>query len=212
MSNRRSCQRREAATRFSSAQAVLLVLLGGLGVTRARAADEARAATHVPAAAEHAAPTTDPLLGGLSLGSRRDPIAVSADSLVYDNRTRVLTYSGGVVATQGDMKLESQTLTVALDDQADSRLKEVVASGAVRLSKGARWATAGRAVFDQTRRTVVLSDNAVLHDGLNQVSGEQVTVYLDEERSEVKGGNGRVKALLFPSQSATAGGGERTTP
>lgn len=208
MCSRRCSRSKEAPTRFSSAQPVLLLLLGVIGVARARAVD-ARAATHVPAAAEHAAPAAGTLLGGLSLDSRREPITVSADSLVFDNRTRVLTYSGGVVVTQGDMKLESQTLTVALDDQADSHLKEVVAAGVVRLSKGTRWATAGRAVFDQTRRTVVLSDNPVLHDGLNQVSGEQVTVYLDEERSEVKGGNGRVRALLFPSQRATAAGGDR---
>ncbi len=171
------------------------------GIAHRSDAEEARAATRVPTA-EHATAAGDPLLGALSLGSSREPISVSADSLVFDNRTRVLTYNGGVVATQGDMKLESNTLTVALDDKADSRLKEVVAVGDVHLSKGSRSATAGRAVFDQTSRTVVLSDNAVLHDGPNQVSGERVVVYLDEERSVVEGGNGRVKAVLFPSQSA----------
>jgi lipopolysaccharide export system protein LptA len=177
------------------------VVIALAGIVHRSAAEEARAATRVPAS-EHATPAADPLLGALSLGSSREPISVSADSLVFDNRARVLTYNGGVVATQGDMKLESNTLTVALDEKADSRLKEVVAVGEVHLSKGTRSATAGRAVFDQTNRTVVLSDNAVLHDGPNQVSGEQITVYLDEERAEVKGGNSRVKAVLFPSQSS----------
>ena len=199
MCNRRSCESKEAATHPYRAGALLLVIIAGAGA--ARATDEARAATRVPGAKERTAPGTDPLLGSLSLGSSKEPIAVTADSLVFENRTHVLTYTGAVVATQGDMKLESKTLTVALDDQADSRLKEIVATGDVRLSKGTRWATAGRAVFDQTRRTVTLSDNAVLHDGPNQVSGEQVTVYLDDQRSEVTGGTGRVKALLFPSQS-----------
>ena len=162
-------------------------------------------------AAERTPAGGDALLNSLKLGSSNEPIAVTADSLVFDNRTRVLTYTGGVVATQGDMKLESKTLTVSLDDQADSRLKEVIAVGEVKLSKGTRWTTAGRAVFDQIRRTVVLSDNPVLHDGPSQVSGELVTVYLDEQRAEVKGGNGRVKALLFPSstQGIMAGGGDR---
>jgi lipopolysaccharide export system protein LptA len=98
------------------------------------------------------------------------------------------------------MTLQSRTLTVALDDHAETRLKEVIAEGDVRLSKGTRWATAGRAVFDQARRMVVLSQDAVLHDGPNQVSGERVVVYLDEERSVVEGGSGRVKAVLFPPQ------------
>jgi len=200
----------EGPTHRSNPTALLLVMVTMGGVARAGATDEARAATHPPAAAARTAPAADPLLGSLAVGSSREPIAVTSDSLVFDNRTRVLTYTGDVVAIQGDMKLESKVLTVALDDHADSSLKEVVATGAVRLSKGTRWATAGRAVFDQATRTVVLSDNAVLHDGLNQVSGEQVTVFLDEERSEVKGGTGRVKAVLYPSQNATPGAGDHT--
>jgi lipopolysaccharide export system protein LptA len=79
----------------------------------------------------------------------------------------------------------------------------VVADGDVHLWKGTRWATAGRAVFDQTRRTAVLSRDAVLHDGPNEVSGERVVVYLDEQRSVVEGGNGRVKAVLFPPHEGT---------
>lgn len=187
---------------------LLLVAVGVAGVLPTGAAAEAHAATRGPSAASRDAKGNDPLFGSLSLGSSREPIAVSADSLVFDNRTRVLTYTGAVVVTQGDMKLESRTLTVSLDDQADSRLKEVVASGEVRLSKGPRWATAGRAVFDQMARTVVLSDKPVLHDGPNRVSGEEVIVYLDEERSEVKGGTGRVQAVLVPPQNATPGAGD----
>ena len=145
----------------------------------------------------------DPLLGALSLGSSREPISVSADRLEFDYRTRVLTYKGGVKATQGDMQLQSNTLTVSLDDHNEGRVKEVVAQGDVRLSKGTRWATGGRAVFDQNNRTVTLSEAAVLHDGPNQVSGERVVVYLDEERSVVEGGGGRVKAVLFPPKDTT---------
>lgn len=147
----------------------------------------------------------DALLGELSLGSSKEPIEVTSDSLEFDNRTRILTYKGGVVAIQGDMKLESKVLTVALDEHLDNRLKEIVATGDVRLSKGTRWATAGRAVFDQLQRTVTLSESAVLHDGSNQVSGERVLVYLDEQRSVVEGGNGRVKAVLYPPQGGADG-------
>ena len=141
----------------------------------------------------------DPLLGPLSFASKsHEPIFVNSDALEFDYQTRVLTYKGNVLATQGDMKLQSNTLTVTLDEQNENRIKEVVADGAVHLSKGDRWATGGHAVFDQTRRTAVLTKDPVLHDGPNQVSGERVVVYLDEDRSVVEGGNQRVKAVLFP--------------
>ena len=119
----------------------------------------------------------------------------------FDYRSRVLKYKGGVVATQGDMKLESTTLTVTLDAQVENRVKEVVADGQVRLSKGSRWATGGRAVFDQDHNTAVLSNDAELHDGANLIKGDRIVVYLNEERSVVEGGKGRVEAVLVPSQT-----------
>jgi len=97
--------------------------------------------------------------------------------------------------------LQSRTLTVTLDGQVENRIKEVVADGQVRVSKGSRWATGGRAVFNQDHHTVILSDNAELHDGGNVVKGDRVIVYLDEERSVVEGGKGRVEAVLVPSQN-----------
>src|SRR5262249_35757885 len=84
---------------------------------------------------------------------------------------------------------------------------QIVAVGNVRIERGDRWATGGRAVFDQTARTLVLTESPVLHDGTNEVSGDRVIVYLDENRSEVVGGPKRVKAVLHPkSNDATAGG------
>jgi lipopolysaccharide export system protein LptA len=77
----------------------------------------------------------------------------------------------------------------------------VIASGNVRIDQGARWAVGGRATFDQQRRTLVLSENPVLHDGPNEVAGDRVIVFLDENRSVVEGGGRkRVKAVLFPGK------------
>jgi len=139
-------------------------------------------------------------LAGFSFTSKREPISVNADAMEFDYRSRVLTYRGGVVATQGNMKLESVRLTVTLDAQFENRVKEVVADGHVKLSQGARWATGGRAVFDQDQNTVVLSQSAELHDGPNVVKGDRVVGYLNDERFVIEGGSGRVNAMLFPSQ------------
>ena len=147
-----------------------------------------------------------------------------------------------MIAAQGDTKVRSDTLTVTLAAQKDSdpadtakkgdqRLQEVIAVGNVRIDNGTRWATGGRAVFEQATRMLVLTENPVLHDGANEVSGDRVTLYLDENRSVVEGGRRRVKATVFPnkdgglaganaappkdaalSPQAAAGGGEDATP
>jgi lipopolysaccharide export system protein LptA len=179
----------------------LLVLIGMLAVPCA--GEEIHATAQAPAAKESSG-GPESLLGSFSFTSKREPISITADALEFDYRPRVLKYKGSVVATQGDMKLESKSLTVTLDAQVENRIKEVVADGQVRLSKGARWATGGRAVFDQDHNTVILSDNAELHDGANLVKGDRVVVYLNEERSVVEGGKGRVTAVLVPSRDGDA--------
>ena len=162
---------------------------------------EAQAATHSPPQGEGAESDRNSLLDALSFSSKRDPISVDADVLEFDYRTRVLVYKGGVEVTQGDVKLRSKTLRVVLDDHAENSVKEVVADGDVRVTKGVRWATGGRAEFDQAKQTVVLSNDAVVHDGSNEVSGDRIVVYLRENRSVVEGGNGRVRAVLYPPKN-----------
>src|SRR5262245_16565234 len=108
------------------------------------AGQEARAAATRSERANNLGPSPDSILGGLSFTSRREPISVSADTLEFDYRKRVLIYKGSVIVTQGEMKLEANRLTVSLEDVNESRIKEVVAEGQVRISQGARWATGGR--------------------------------------------------------------------
>ena len=162
-------------------------------------------------------------LDATSLGKSKEPIVVTSDRLEYDYRGNVVVYRGAVQATQGRLKITSDTLTVSFAEGKDgasapqggialgggsARLREIVATGNVRIEDGARWATGGRAVFDQTNRTLVLSEAPVLHDGANEVLGDRVIVYLDEDRSVVEGGRKRVKAVLYPDREEKSGAAE----
>jgi lipopolysaccharide export system protein LptA len=145
----------------------------------------------------------DDLLRGFSLSSQRGPVTIRANKLEFDYRSRILTYRGTVSVTQDDLTMHSDLLRVTLDPEARQPVQKIEAEGAVRIAKGEREATGGRAVFDQKKRTVTLSDNAKLRDGPNEVAGERVVVYLDEERSVVEGGDQRVRAVLFPPGKGT---------
>ena len=157
------------------------------------------------------------LFDGADFGNRKDPVIITSDALEYDYKGNVVTYRGDVVTTQGDLKMRSDTLTVTFDrdgaapaqgkgrgtdapSDAKQRLRQIVAVGNVRIDNGARWATGGRAVFDQEDRTLVLTETPVIHDGSNEVAGDRVVVYLDENRSVVEGGRKRVKAVFHPNQ------------
>jgi lipopolysaccharide export system protein LptA len=178
-----------------------------LGVAVAAAAAEPTARR---AGAAGPADQLDGLLGGFSMGGQRGPVHIDSDTMEFDYKTKVLTYRGAVVVTQADMTLHSNTLRVTLDQNNADKPREVVAEGKVQIDKGDRRATGGRAVFDNAARTVTLSDQAVLQDGPNQVTGERVVVYLDEQRSVVEGGQERVRAVLYPSEGKEEPG--QTTP
>lgn len=204
------CSGKESPTHRCKLHGATALLLLVVGVLAAPSGAQDQQAPVPDRAAQDSTGGPASLLGGFSFTSQREPITIASEALEFNYRSRVLKYVGSVVAIQGDMKLQSRSLTVTLDAQVENRIKEVVADGQVRLSKGTRWATGGHAVFNQDHRTVVLSDNAELHDGGNIVKGDRVVVYLDEERSVVEGGKGRVEAVLVPSQNdegaAPAGG------
>lgn len=188
--NRRAPVRR--GRRLAGVLAVVLLALRGVSA-------EAQAAVNQPAPAKRGA-DADPLLGSLSFSSGDEPVEVTSKSLEFDYRTRVLTYRGDVVATQGDVKLAADILTLALAQDSTNGLRTVVAEGNVRFSKGARRASARRAEYDQAKRLIVLDQDAVLEDDRGNVSGDRVSVYLDEGRTVVEGGEGRVHAVLRPAQ------------
>jgi len=173
----------------------------------------------------HPARPTDQtdLFRSLSLGSRKEPIRINSDSLELDYRGSTLTYRGNVQVVQGDVTMTSDRLSITYDRDAARRdaagpapaaaagrgdadkVKEVVAEGRVRIRKGDRLAEGRRAVFDQAKQTIVLSDGAVLHEGPNQVAGDRIVVYLQEERSVVESGsNSRVSAIFYPGASPSA--------
>src|SRR5207244_639030 len=122
-------------------------------------------------------------------GKRKEPIFITSDNLEYDYKTNVVVYHGDVHAIQGPVTLRSDTLTITLEktDQDGSsdapksdpprgdspksnpRLRQIVAAGRVHMDDGTRSATGGRAVFEQSERTVVLTENPVLHEGSNEV-------------------------------------------
>jgi lipopolysaccharide export system protein LptA len=152
-----------------------------------------------------------------SFGNRKEPITVTADNLEYDYKANVVVYRGDVLAVQGDTKVRSDTLTVTFATRdgtpagapapadpaakGNPKLQQIVAVGNVRIDNGSRWATGGRAVFEQGTRTIVLTEAPVMHDGPNEVIGDRVIVYLDENKTKVEGGRKRVKAVVYPSKA-----------
>jgi len=140
----------------------------------------------------------------------KSPINVEADRMVSLEQQNSVLFSGNVLATQADVQIRSQEMTVYYSQALEGKgqeVKKLLCTGNVEITKGDWLGTGDSMEYLSGERKVVLSGNAKAWQGKNQVSGETIVYYLDEGRSEVtpagpspasgqKGG--RVRAIIIP--------------
>ncbi|MBW6511811.1 MAG: lipopolysaccharide transport periplasmic protein LptA [Desulfuromonadaceae bacterium] len=127
-----------------------------------------------------------------------EPIRVSADHLEANNPAGWVSFQGNVVADDGGVVLRAEQMKLFVD-QEDRSLLRIEAEGTVRMTQGPRVASSNSAIFFNRERKIVLTGNARFKDGENRVEGQEITVFLDEERTLVGGEGGRVNAVFRPT-------------
>ena len=149
------------------------------------------------ASADHATDSKANPFSSLSL-SDHGPIDIHSDSLAMDYKGSTVWFKGNVHATQGSTALASDVLSVLYGANL-KEIKQIVAEGNVKLSQGGRFATGDKAVLNQINHTVEMTGNPVIHDGEDEVTGDSILIYLDTQKTEIKG----AKAKIFPHKSET---------
>jgi lipopolysaccharide export system protein LptA len=195
-------------------RATLVVLVALMGMSEQMIWGEQQVA-----AAESPAKQPSPF-GALDFTSRQEPIHIRSHDLEFFYNQKRIIYRGAVVATQGDSTLKSSTLTVTYEDTATTpaaqgggtantskgqKIKEIIAEENVEITSTTRNATCNKAVFSDTTRTITLTGNATLRDEANEVTGQKVTIYVDEGRTTVEGDP---KMVLTPKQENKGAKGE----
>ena len=131
--------------------------------------------------------------------SKKDPIFITSDRLEVDQKKNTIIYKGRVVALQGEMTMRSEVLTAYYSPEMKG-LKEVIAEGKVHVTQGNRVATGSRAVFNGKDQTIMLTGNPMVRQGGNQVTGERIIFYMEQDKAVVEGGAQRVTATIFPEE------------
>jgi lipopolysaccharide export system protein LptA len=135
---------------------------------------------------------------GFGFTTSRAPIDITSDTVEADQKTNTVTFKGNVIAKQEDTTLYANTVII-IYDQNTKKLKEIIATGNVKVTQLDRRATGQKATFDQDKNKIVLDGEAVIREGSNVIRGERITFYVDEERSVVEGGKGgRVSTTITP--------------
>ncbi|OGP63911.1 MAG: hypothetical protein A3K22_03070 [Deltaproteobacteria bacterium RBG_16_42_7] len=107
-----------------------------------------------------------------------------------------------MVAQQKEYTLYSKELSVYYADGKE--IKEMVATGSVKIVQLNKVATGEKAVYHRETRMVVLTGNPQVEQDCDVVKGDKITIFLDEDKSLVEGGDtNRVKAVVYPKDEKT---------
>lgn len=137
---------------------------------------------------------------GDSASRRNDqPINIKSNELLTDSAAGTATFSGKVVARQGDLTIYSDRLVVYYAEK-DKEVDRVEAFGNVRIVQENNRGEAEHAVYDRRGAKITLDGGRPrVFQGKNTVVGEVITYFVDEQRSVVVGGkDGRVEATIEP--------------
>jgi len=136
---------------------------------------------------------------GFGLTRSNEPIDIISDTVEANQKQNTITFKGNVVAKQGETTLYANTLVIIYDGNT-KKMKEVIATGNVKIVQLERRATSQKATFQQDENRVILNGEVVVREGENVIRGERVVFYVDEERSVVEGGKGsRVTTHITPT-------------
>lgn len=129
---------------------------------------------------------------------RNQPIEITSQQLEVLQQQRQSIFTGDVVAKQGDMTLIAEKLIVVFQEDQD-QVERLEAIGAVRVLQLDRIATAEKAIFYQLEEKLILTGNAEVTQGKNKISGDEITLFVQENRTLIKSSEKqRVKAVIMP--------------
>ena len=148
--------------------------------------------------------------------SPREPIHIEADRMESDQHKESVLFAGNVEATQGDLVILADQMTVhyrktteasASATNATKSIDTLEATGNIKIIKNDWLASGDRMEFENENRKVIITGNTKVWQGNSTVTGDKAILYLNEgksvfeDQSQDKGG--RVKAFFYPDADET---------
>ncbi|MDZ7642690.1 MAG: lipopolysaccharide transport periplasmic protein LptA [Desulfurivibrio sp.] len=148
----------------------------------------------------------------LATGAAATPIEIEADRMESMTGENAILFTGQVVAHQEGLTVHSDKMTVhyfsdeerarqAADDER--RLKKLFATGNVRVESDDFSGSGQRLDYFEVERKAILSGKAKVWQDNNLVTGDRVTMYLDEGKSIVEDqgkSEQRVRAYFYSEE------------
>jgi len=149
-----------------------------------------------------------------------EPISLTSKKAVTRNLPDGIefTFEGSVKLRQGTLTLTCDKLVVVYDEKlakasnpngklpkdmpSAETIRSMDMSSNVKFEQGDRKATAGKARYDNVKRTLTLTDGPRLWKGADSAIADTIIIYIDENRSELLGRDGGpIRLEINPSKN-----------
>ena len=132
---------------------------------------------------------------GLRVRDNKTPIAISSDTLEAINTKNTVVFRGNVEARQSGLKILCDVMTVIYSADGKGIIK-IIADRNVRIThegegaggpkSGKITATCEKGIYHNAEGRIDLTGNPVVKRGHDTVLGDQISVYLDDNRFTVR--------------------------
>jgi len=137
-------------------------------------------------------------MNGMSDNVGEEAIQISSDRLEAEDTSGRVTFFGNVVARRGDLTLYAREVEIYSVSGARD-FDRIDARGDVRIVLNGKVATGDAAIYYKNEEKIVLTGAPKVFQDGNSIEGEEITVFLKDERSVVTGGEeARVNAVFQP--------------
>ncbi len=127
------------------------------------------------------------------------PIEVTADTFTVDESRNQAVFDGSVVITREGLDMRAQTVRISYGAGGQTDIRELVATGNVRIRAAGQDASGDRATFDPSTQILKLTGNVRVSSAQGTVQGPDLTIDLAKNTSVFSGGSGgRVTGVFTP--------------
>lgn len=121
------------------------------------------------------------------------PVDVTADRIEVQDRADRALFVGNVHATQAELTLQTQRLTVAYSSKSGTggggvQIHRLDAAGGVTVRSPSETARGEFGIYDLDRKLITIIGDVQLTQGSNVVSGQRLVINLDSGRAVIDGG------------------------
>ena len=124
------------------------------------------------------------------------PVDITGDTAEFQDDIAIWT--GNVRVIQAEAILTADKLRAVINEDGD--VQSITAIGSVRYSNGKEAITGERAVFNETRRTITISENVIVTQGRQVMSAGRVIYWIDTGKVKFAPEEGqRIRGIFYTS-------------